>query len=61
MKMHAANPSFSYWEADLRFQGHDLVRQLRKEGFTAYFTMDAGQCVVLVQQVKQKLAQVIVP
>ena len=45
MKMHAtmiaANPSFSYWEA-ASLKAMDLVRQLRQEGFTAYFTMDAG-------------------
>ncbi len=45
MKMHAtmiaANPSFSYWEV-ASLKAMDLVRQLRQEGFTAYFTMDAG-------------------
>lgn len=51
LKMHAttlaANPPFTYWTAE-SMKAMDAVRALRKKGFTAYFTMDAGPNVKIV-------------
>ncbi|MGX7108696.1 diphosphomevalonate decarboxylase [Facklamia miroungae] len=51
MKMHAtmlaANPSFTYFQAE-SLQAMEAVRQLRKAGLTAYFTMDAGPNVKII-------------
>lgn len=51
LKMHAttlaANPPFTYWTAE-SMKAMDAVRNLRKKGFTAYFTMDAGPNVKIV-------------
>ncbi|MGF3182676.1 diphosphomevalonate decarboxylase [Facklamia sp. P12934] len=51
MKMHAtmlaANPSFSYFQAE-SLKAMEAVRQLRKTGLTAYFTMDAGPNVKII-------------
>lgn len=56
MKMHAtmlaANPSFSYFEAD-SLLAMNLVRQLREKGFPAYFTMDAGPNVKIICPLSQ--------
>ncbi|WP_269760700.1 diphosphomevalonate decarboxylase [Streptococcus dysgalactiae] len=45
LAMHAttktANPSFSYLTDD-SYQAMEAVKQLRQEGFSCYFTMDAG-------------------
>ena len=45
LAMHAttktANPPFSYL-TDASYEAMDFVRQLRKQGETCYFTMDAG-------------------
>lgn len=54
MKMHAtmiaANPSFTYWEAD-SLCAMNCVRMLRENGVDCYFTMDAGPNVkVLCRQ-----------
>lgn len=51
MKMHAtnfgANPPFSYWSPD-SIRAMNAVRDLRKKGYTAYFTMDAGPNVKII-------------
>ncbi|WP_124058704.1 diphosphomevalonate decarboxylase [Vaginisenegalia massiliensis] len=51
MKMHAsmlaANPSFTYFEPG-SLLAMDLVRQLRQQGLSAYFTMDAGPNVKVI-------------
>lgn len=66
LKMHAttlgANPPFTYWTAD-SMVAMDAVRALRKQGFTAYFTMDAGPNVKVIcrqsqmAEIKLKLAE----
>lgn len=66
LKMHGtnlgANPPFTYWSADsLRAMEH--VRQLRQEGYTVYFTMDAGPNVKLIgtsqelKKIKERLSK----
>lgn len=51
LKMHAttlgANPPFTYWTSE-SMKAMDSVRELRKRGFTAYFTMDAGPNVKVI-------------
>lgn len=51
LKMHAttlgANPPFTYWTAE-SMTAMNAVRDLRKKGYTAYFTMDAGPNVKLI-------------
>lgn len=51
LKMHAttlgADPPFTYWTAE-SMKAMDAVRELRKQGFTAYFTMDAGPNVKVI-------------
>ncbi|MCC5889005.1 MAG: diphosphomevalonate decarboxylase [Alkalibacterium sp.] len=51
LKMHAttlgANPPFTYWTSE-SMKAMDAVRELRKRGFTAYFTMDAGPNVKVI-------------
>lgn len=51
LKMHAttlgANPPFTYWTAE-SMKAMDAVRNLRKTGYSAYFTMDAGPNVKVV-------------
>ncbi|WP_208559168.1 diphosphomevalonate decarboxylase [Marinilactibacillus kalidii] len=51
LKMHAttlgANPPFTYWSAD-SMKAMDAVRSIRKEGYDAYFTMDAGPNVKVI-------------
>lgn len=51
LKMHAttlgALPPFTYWTAE-SMTAMDAVRSLRKRGFTAYFTMDAGPNVKMI-------------
>lgn len=51
LKMHAttlgANPPFTYWTAE-SMTAMNAVRDLRKMGYTAYFTMDAGPNVKLI-------------
>lgn len=51
LKMHAttlaANPPFTYWTAE-SMKAMDAVRNLRKKGYIAYFTMDAGPNVKIV-------------
>lgn len=51
LKMHAttlgANPPFTYWTAE-SMKAMDAVRNLRKKGYSAYFTMDAGPNVKVV-------------
>lgn len=67
LKMHAttlgANPPFTYWTAE-SMTAMSAVRQLRKQGYTAYFTMDAGPNVKLIcrqsqlSELKDKLKSV---
>ncbi|GAA0491910.1 diphosphomevalonate decarboxylase [Alkalibacterium sp. m-11] len=51
LKMHAttlgASPPFTYWTAE-SMKAMDAVRELRKLGYTAYFTMDAGPNVKII-------------
>lgn len=51
LKMHAttlgANPPFSYWSPD-SIRAMNAVRELRKKGYTAYITMDAGPNVKVI-------------
>lgn len=51
LKMHAttlgAKPPFSYWSPD-SVKAMNAVRALRKKGYTAYFTMDAGPNVKII-------------
>lgn len=51
LKMHAttlgASPPFTYWTAE-SMKAMDAVRSLRKMGYTAYFTMDAGPNVKII-------------
>lgn len=51
LKMHAttlgADPPFTYWTAE-SMTAMNAVRELRKQGFTAYFTMDAGPNVKVI-------------
>ncbi|NLX61041.1 MAG: diphosphomevalonate decarboxylase [Tissierellia bacterium] len=51
LMMHAtmlgASPPFCYWEPD-SVLAMKLVRELRKEGITCYFTMDAGPNVKIL-------------
>lgn len=51
LKMHAttlgANPPFTYWTAE-SMRAMNAVRDLRKLGYTAYFTMDAGPNVKII-------------
>lgn len=51
LKMHATNlgakPPFTYWN-DKSMIAMDQVRSLRKQGFSVYFTMDAGPNVKLI-------------
>lgn len=51
LKMHAttlgASPPFTYWTAE-SMKAMDAVRALRKLGYTAYFTMDAGPNVKII-------------
>lgn len=51
MKMHAttlsANPSFTYFNPD-SIRAMDAIRDLRQEGITCYFTMDAGPNVKII-------------
>lgn len=66
LKMHAttlgANPPFTYWTADSML-AMDAVRTLRKQGYTVYFTMDAGPNVKVIcrqsqmKEIKLKLAE----
>lgn len=65
LKMHGtnlgANPPFTYWSAD-SLRAMEQVRQLRQEGFSVHFTMDAGPNVKLIgpyqelQQIKERLS-----
>lgn len=51
LKMHATNlgatPPFTYWTAE-SINAMDAVRQFRKDGYTVYFTMDAGPNVKMI-------------
>lgn len=51
LKMHAtnlgANPPFTYWTAK-SMNAMDKVRNFRKQGYTVYFTMDAGPNVKII-------------
>lgn len=51
LKMHAttlgAQPPFTYWTADSML-AMEAVRTLRKEGYSIYFTMDAGPNVKVI-------------
>lgn len=51
LKMHATNlgaqPPFTYWTAE-SMQAMDAVREFRKQGYTVYFTMDAGPNVKMI-------------
>lgn len=51
LKMHAtmlgANPPLSYWEPD-SLVVMQMVRELRDEGISCYFTMDAGPNVKII-------------
>ncbi len=51
LKMHAttlgALPPFTYWSPD-SLRAMDTVRALRKQGYSVYFTMDAGPNVKLI-------------
>ncbi|MCC5896185.1 MAG: diphosphomevalonate decarboxylase [Alkalibacterium sp.] len=51
LKMHAttlgADPPFTYWTAE-SMTAMNAVRELRKQGYTAYFTMDAGPNVKII-------------
>ncbi|SFK15210.1 diphosphomevalonate decarboxylase [Marinilactibacillus piezotolerans] len=51
LKMHAttlgAQPPFTYWTADSML-AMEAVRTLRKEGYSVYFTMDAGPNVKVI-------------
>lgn len=51
LKMHAttlgANPPFTYWSPD-SLRAMDTVRALRQQGYSVYFTMDAGPNVKLI-------------
>lgn len=51
LKMHAttlgANPPFTYWTAE-SMTAMTAVRDLRKQEYTAYFTMDAGPNVKII-------------
>lgn len=51
LKMHAttlgADPPFTYWTSE-SMKAMDAVRNLRKMGFSAYFTMDAGPNVKVI-------------
>lgn len=51
LKMHATNlgatPPFTYWSPE-SLKAMDTVQKLREEGFSVYFTMDAGPNVKLI-------------
>ncbi|MBG9984445.1 diphosphomevalonate decarboxylase [Aerococcaceae bacterium DSM 111022] len=51
MKMHstmiASNPSFNYFEAK-SLRAIELVQQMRADGLSAYYTMDAGPNVKII-------------
>lgn len=51
LKMHAttlgADPPFTYWTPE-SLTAMNAVRELRKQGYTAYFTMDAGPNVKII-------------
>ncbi|WP_368645210.1 diphosphomevalonate decarboxylase [Alkalibacterium putridalgicola] len=51
LKMHAttlgAKPPFTYWSPD-SVKAMDSVRALREQGYSVYFTMDAGPNVKLI-------------
>ncbi|EXJ23653.1 Diphosphomevalonate decarboxylase [Alkalibacterium sp. AK22] len=51
LKMHAttlgAQPPFTYWTAE-SMTAMEAVRSLRRQGYTAYFTMDAGPNVKII-------------
>lgn len=56
MKMHASmiasRPSFTYWEKD-SLLAMELVRNLREEGLSCYYTMDAGPNVKIICPMSQ--------
>ncbi|MBG9986383.1 diphosphomevalonate decarboxylase [Facklamia sp. DSM 111018] len=64
MKMHAtmlaANPSFTYFESD-SLKAMELIKNMRHNGLTCYYTMDAGPNVKILcpysqsQQIKEQL------
>jgi len=64
LKMHATNlgakPPFTYWSPD-SIRAMDIVKQLRSEGYSIHFTMDAGPNVKLIgkaselKEIKEKL------
>lgn len=51
LKMHAttlgANPPFTYWSPD-SMRAMEAVKELRKQGYSVHFTMDAGPNVKLI-------------
>lgn len=51
LKMHAttlgATPPFTYWSPE-SMRAMDAVRKLRKQGYSAHFTMDAGPNVKII-------------
>jgi len=57
LKMHAttlgANPPFTYWQ-DSTMAVMQIVRNLRKQGISAYFTIDAGPNVKVLYLPKDK-------
>lgn len=59
LKMHgttlAANPPFTYWSAE-SMKAMNLVRQIRNNGLSCYFTMDAGPNVKILVERKNEEA-----
>lgn len=56
LKMHATNlgaqPPFTYWTAE-SMQAMDAVREYREQGYTVYFTMDAGPNVKMIGELNE--------